>query len=147
MGNRFSEVPEYHSVIRGHGIVAAITFLVIVPTAIMVARFQDRRPVWAIQVHIWLQIITVLLSTVIVILGFIAVGPLRALSNPHHGIGLAIYVMVLNQTIGGWWVHRRMEKGRNRNRVPLTLVVSLTHMPGAGPVWPRICGESRKIKG
>ncbi|KAI9707431.1 MAG: hypothetical protein M1836_000392 [Candelina mexicana] len=121
MGNRFRELPQYHSLIRGHGIIAAITFLLIVPSAILIARFYGRRPRWALRMHIWLQILTVTLTTVVFVLGWFAVGPNRSLSNPHHGIGLAIYVLVLVQAIGGWWVHGR-EAGKRRWRIPLKLM-------------------------
>ncbi|KAI9886743.1 MAG: FACT complex subunit [Watsoniomyces obsoletus] len=122
MGNRFASLPQYHNLIRAHGIIAAIVFLGIVPTAILTARFYHGRPGWSIRVHIWLQILTVLLTTVIFILGWFAVGPNRSLSNPHHSIGLAIYVLVLFQTLGGWFVHGR-EKGKTRLRLPLKLMI------------------------
>ncbi|TVY73275.1 hypothetical protein LSUE1_G009975 [Lachnellula suecica] len=122
MGNRFKDMPGYHSIILAHGVIAAITFLFIVPSAIFTARFYARSPGWALKWHIYLQILTVLLSTVVFILGWFAVGPERSLTNPHHGIGLAIYVIILVQAIGGWWVHRR-EKGRARRRLPVKLVL------------------------
>ncbi|KZF25105.1 hypothetical protein L228DRAFT_280366 [Xylona heveae TC161] len=122
MGNRFRDVPQYHTLILGHGILAAIVFILIVPSAIFIARFYDRQPRWALRLHIWLQILTVGLTTVIFILGWFAVGPERSLTNPHHGIGLAIYVIVLYQAISGWWVHSR-EKGRLRTRIPLKLML------------------------
>ncbi|KAI9858568.1 MAG: hypothetical protein M1813_007373 [Trichoglossum hirsutum] len=122
MGNRFRSLPQYHSLILGHGVIAAIVFLFIVPTAIMTARFHSRRPAWALRLHIWLQVLTVALTTVLFVLGWFAVGPSRSLTNPHHGIGLAIYVLVLAQAIGGWYVHSR-EKGKVRNRLPLKLMI------------------------
>ena len=122
MGNRFLELSEYHVLILGHGILAAITFLLIVPLAIFIARFYYRNGRMALRLHIWCQILTVLLTTVIFILGFMAVGPDRALSNPHHGIGLAIYLLVLIQFIGGWRIHKREQK-KTRLWVPLTLMV------------------------
>jgi hypothetical protein len=102
MGNRFRELPQYHSLIRGHGIVAAITFLGIVPAAILIAKFGQRNPALSLKLHVYLQILTVLLTTVVLILGWFAVGPERALTNPHHGIGVAIYVLVLVQFLWGW---------------------------------------------
>ncbi|KAG0646925.1 hypothetical protein D0Z07_6467 [Hyphodiscus hymeniophilus] len=121
MGNRFSALPGYKSLIKGHGIVAAITFLFIVPTAIMTARFYGRNPGFALRFHIYLQILTVLLSTVVFILGFQAVGPARSLTNPHHGIGVAIYVLIWVQFLLGWWSNRRRERGRAVYRVPMKL--------------------------
>ena len=123
MGNRFAEIPQYFTLIRAHGIVAAIVFLFVVPTAIFVNRFHKRNPYMALRLHIWLQIITVLLTTVLFILGFFAVGPQRSLTNPHHGIGVAIYVLILVQFLGGWWVHSR-EKRKRLMYIPLKLVVS-----------------------
>ncbi|KAH0548610.1 hypothetical protein GP486_007846, partial [Trichoglossum hirsutum] len=122
MGNRFRTLAQYHSLILAHGIIAAIVFLFIVPTAIMTARFYSRRSAWAIRLHIWLQVLTVALTTVLFVLGWFAVGPSRSLTNPHHGIGLAIYVLVLTQAIGGWYMHSR-EKGKVRNRLPLKLMM------------------------
>ncbi|KAI9803654.1 MAG: hypothetical protein M1833_000566 [Piccolia ochrophora] len=122
MGNRFKDLPQYHKIVRGHGVIAAITFLLIVPSAIMIARFHTRRPKWAMRLHIWLQVITVFLSTVVLILGWFAVGPRRSLTNPHHGIGVAIYVLILLQAIGGRWVYGR-EKGKMRARVPLKVIL------------------------
>lgn len=122
MGNRFKEMPQYHSTILAHGVIASITFLFIVPAAIFTARFYGRSPGWALRWHIYLQILTVAFSTVVFILGWFAVGPARSLTNPHHGIGLAIYVLVLVQAIGGCLVHRR-EKGKTRRKLPIRLVL------------------------
>lgn len=123
MGNRFRGLPEYHTLIIGHGAVAAITFLLIIPSAIFIARFYFRNPRLALRLHIYLQILTVFLSTVVLILGWFAVGPERSLTNPHHGIGVAIYVLIIVQALGGGLIHR-IEKGKQRWRVPLKLVVS-----------------------
>ena len=123
MGNRFREMPGYHNIILAHGVIAAIVFLFIVPTAIFTLRFHTRNTRRAIRIHICFQILTVLLTTVVFVLGWFAVGPKRSLSNPHHGIGLAIFVLVLAQTIGGWWVNRR-DKKRRTLYTPLTAMVS-----------------------
>ena len=121
MGNRFSTMPGYKSLIKGHAIVAVITFLFIVPTAIMTARFYGRTPGAGRRYHIYLQILTVLLATVVFILGFQAVGPARSLTNPHHGIGVAIYVLIWIQFLLGWWSSRLRERGRAAYRVPMKL--------------------------
>jgi Eukaryotic cytochrome b561 len=122
MGNRFFTMNGYHSIVEAHGIIAAITFLGIVPAAIILARFLGRSPFWALRMHIWLQITTLILTTVVFILGNFAVGPKRALTNPHHGIGVAIYLLVIVQVFGGALVHRR-EKGRSRLRLPLKVML------------------------
>lgn len=102
MGNRFSTLTQYHTLIKAHGTIGAIVFLFIVPAAIFYARFYTRRPGYAIRLHAYLQILAVLLSTVVFVLGWFAVGPERSLSNPHHGIGVAIYTLILIQIFGGW---------------------------------------------
>ena len=124
MGNRFAELPGYVNLIKAHGILAAIVFLFIVPFAIMFNRFYGRNPWTALRVHIWCQIMTMLLVTVLFILGFMAVGPSRSLTNPHHAIGVAIYSLIWWQFILGWWVHRR-EKRRRLPYPTVTAVVCL----------------------
>lgn len=123
MGNRFREMAGYHPLIAAHGVIAAITFLGIVPGAILIARFYSPSPYWARRIHIWMQVLTVLLSTVVFVLGWFAVGPKRSLTNPHHGIGLAIYVMIMAQTLWGWFIYGRL-KDRRRPHIPLKLMVS-----------------------
>lgn len=122
MGNRFRNMSGYHSLILGHGILAAVTFLFVIPAAIFLARFYHRNPRMALRLHIWLQIGTVLLSTALFVLGFQAVGLKRSLTNPHHGIGVALYTMILVQALGGCVIHRR-EKGKERYKIPLKLMV------------------------
>lgn len=122
MGNRFRNMEGYHPLIRAHGVLAAITFLGIVPAAILITRFSSRNPYWALRLHIWMQIMTLFLTTVIFILGWFAVGPKRSLTNPHHGIGLAIYVLIIVQTFWGWLVHKTL-KGKRRPHIPLNLMV------------------------
>ncbi|KAK4230774.1 hypothetical protein QBC38DRAFT_382888 [Podospora fimiseda] len=112
MGNRFSTIPQYHSLILGHGVIAAITFLFIIPCAVFMARYWTHRPGTAIRYHIYLQILAVGLSTVVFALGFFAVGPPRNLTNPHHGIGVAIYVMILCQAVGGRLI-KKIKKGKS----------------------------------
>lgn len=102
MANRFSTLPQYHTLIKAHGTIGAIVFLFIIPAAIFYARFYTRRPGSAIRYHAYLQILAVLLTTVVFTLGWFAVGPERSLTNPHHGIGVAIYTLILIQIFGGW---------------------------------------------
>ena len=147
MGNRFAELPQYHILIRGHGVIAAITFLFIVPFAILTKRFGPNIRL-STRLHIWLQILTVLLTTVIFVLGWFAVGPSRSLTNPHHGIGLAIYVLVLAQFVGGWWVHSRQKKHRSLSEPIKAMVGKLSsqfvyamadEFKAASLAWPRYC--------
>lgn len=101
MANRFSTVGEYQSLVRAHAVIGALVFLGIVPAAVMTARFYTRTPGAARHFHAMLNGFTILLLTPAFILGWFAVGPNRSWTNPHHAIGLAIYVMFLLQLIGG----------------------------------------------
>jgi hypothetical protein len=104
MGNRFSTIKQYHTLILGHAILGAIVFLLIVPSGIITARFYRGTAGVAIRYHVYCQILAVMLLTVVFMLGYFAVGPQRSLTNPHHGIGVAIYVLFLVQAIGGLFV-------------------------------------------
>jgi hypothetical protein len=106
MGNRFATLVDYHKLILGHGILAAITFLFIIPGAVFLARYYTRQPGTAVRYHAYLQVLAVGLTTVVFVLGFFAVGPPRNLTNPHHGIGVAIYVLILVQAFGGRLVRK-----------------------------------------
>lgn len=101
MGNRFSTLTQYHTIITAHGVLAAITFLFVIPAAILFKRFRRASRETTTRYHAYLQVLAVGLTTVVFILGFLAVGPPRSLTNPHHGIGVAIYVLILLQAIGG----------------------------------------------
>lgn len=124
MGNRFRTLDQYHTIITAHGTIAAITFLAVVPAAIFIASFYHRNPRFALRMHITLQVLTVILTTIIFLLGYFAVGPSRSLTNPHHGIGLAIFLLVLLQAIGGWII-KKVEKGKVRYHIPIKLMVGL----------------------
>lgn len=124
MGNRFRDMPGYHRMVCAHGVIGTIVFLGLVPLSVFLIRYYSRwNPFWAFKLHVWCQVLTLLLSTVVFVIGWFAVGPKRSLSNPHHGIGLAIYVLVIFQVLWGWLVHK-MERSRKRYHVPLKLVVS-----------------------
>ncbi|KAL8778919.1 MAG: hypothetical protein Q9194_001714 [Teloschistes cf. exilis] len=114
MGNRFRELNNYHTLILAHGIMAALTFLLFIPAAILLMRFKRHR-LNARRFHAWLQILAFLVVTAVIIVGFIAVGPKRSLTNPHHGIGLALYVMIVFQFFGGAWIRHQLQKKRPSN--------------------------------
>jgi hypothetical protein len=126
MGNRFRSMAGYKALITAHGVLAAIAFLFVIPAAIFMARFYHRNPRTALRVHIWLQIAAVLLSTAAIICSFQAVGLERSLSNPHHGIGVALYTLVMVQFLGGALIHK-LEKGKERFKIPLKLMVCRHH--------------------
>lgn len=119
MGNRFRGLTEYHKLILGHGVLAAITFLFLLPLAIWSAKYWRTGGRRAVKLHVYLQILVITLSTVILVLGWFAVGPERSLTNPHHDIGVAIYAALWFQFLYGW-IMGRMEKRRQMmpTRVP-----------------------------
>ncbi|KAL3593631.1 hypothetical protein FPOAC2_07931 [Fusarium poae] len=112
MGNRFSTLTQYHGLVLAHGLLGVIIFLFLIPFSVMTARFYSRRPGWAIKYHAQLNVFSVLLLVPVFILGYFAVGPERSLTNPHHGIGVAIFTLFLVQVLGGWIV-RRITKARS----------------------------------
>lgn len=91
---------------------AALIFLLIVPFSVMIIRFYDRNPGRAVAYHGQLQVLASLMLLVVFILGFFAVGPSRNLTNPHHGIGVAIFVLFVLQLVGGRLV-RHITKSRS----------------------------------
>ncbi|TDZ18523.1 hypothetical protein Cob_v008524 [Colletotrichum orbiculare MAFF 240422] len=115
MGNRFSTVTQYHTLILAHGVMGAIVFLLLVPVSVLTARFYTRKPGYAIPYHAQIQILAALLLVAVFTLGWFAVGPERSWTNPHHAIGLAIFIMFLLQIIGGRLV--RNIKGRSLRKM------------------------------
>ncbi|KAF4823981.1 hypothetical protein CGCTS75_v010222 [Colletotrichum tropicale] len=115
MGNRFSTVAQYHTLILAHGVMGAIVFLVIVPFSVLTVRFYTRKPGYAVPYHAQLQILGALLLVAVFTLGWFAVGPERSWTNPHHAIGLAIFIMFLLQIIGGRLV--RNIRGRSLRKM------------------------------
>lgn len=107
---------RYQYLIRAHAIIAVIAFLILLPISIMLARFYAKIPGRGVRMHIYINILVLGLSTAAFVLGFMAVGPSRSLTNPHHGIGVAIYVLVLWQTIFGNWMRKRWKKHGGRRR-------------------------------
>ncbi len=120
MGNRFASIPQYHQLVTGHGILAVLVFLFLVPAAVMHARFHAQpigngaKP--SRRIHVYLQLISVLLLTAVFVLGWFAVGPNRSWTNPHHVIGLALYVMFLVQAVWG-----RLVKNIHKKSLRLTI--------------------------
>lgn len=132
MGNRFKDLLPYHSLIKAHGTIASIVFLFLIPLAIIFVRFSQG-PRWrAVRIHIWIQITVLFLSTVVLILGWFAVGPERSLTNPHHGIGVALYTLVWVQMIGGAIV-RRSERRYSRDYLTVKNMVSIEYRPSMNP--------------
>lgn len=124
MGNRFRDLTGYSSLIIAHGVMATIVFLGFVPAGVLVMRYYSQwTPYWAHKYHAWLYVLSLLLSTAVFMTGWFAVGPERSLTNPHHGIGVALYVMLIFQVFWGWFSHR-LERGRENYRLPLKFMVS-----------------------
>ncbi|KAK7402807.1 hypothetical protein QQX98_011435 [Neonectria punicea] len=112
MGNRFSTLTQYHSLVRAHAIMGAMIFLFLIPFSVMTARFYSHRPGFAVKYHAQVNIFAGMLLLAVFILGYFAVGPERSLTNPHHGIGVAIFAMFILQIVGGRLV-RHITKSRS----------------------------------
>ncbi|KAL8941193.1 MAG: hypothetical protein Q9211_001907 [Gyalolechia sp. 1 TL-2023] len=89
MGNRFREFNGYHNLILAHGIMAALTFLLFVPAAIMSMRFKRHRPN---ALHHWLGRTIALLGIAQVALGLTLYGSPKALFVLY---ALAVFILVL----------------------------------------------------
>ena len=100
MAQRFSTISRYQRLVLAHGVIAAMVFTFIVPVAVMIARFHKSPPL-SYRYHAYMQVVAIGLATAAFVLGYFAVGPARSLTNPHHGIGVAIYTLILVQGIGG----------------------------------------------
>ncbi|KAK1139958.1 hypothetical protein N8T08_011035 [Aspergillus melleus] len=80
MGNRFREMPQYRTLIIAHGVIATIVFLGLVPMSILTIRYFSRwSPFWAFKLHVWCQVLTLLLSTVVFVLGLTLWGSPKSL--------------------------------------------------------------------
>ncbi|KAF4984155.1 hypothetical protein FZEAL_600 [Fusarium zealandicum] len=112
MGNRFSTLKQYHTLVAAHAVMGAMIFLFLIPFSVMTARFYASRPGWAVKYHAQVNIFAGLMLIAVFILGYFSVGPERSLTNPHHGIGVAIFALFLVQLIGGRLV-RRITKSRS----------------------------------
>ncbi|KAK2064269.1 hypothetical protein LY76DRAFT_612340 [Colletotrichum caudatum] len=115
MGNRFSTVAQYHTLVLAHAVMAAIIFLLIVPVSVFIARFYTAKPGYAIPYHAQLNILALFMLVAVFVLGWFAVGPERSWSNPHHAIGLTIFILFLLQIIGGRLV--RNIRGRSIRKI------------------------------
>jgi len=116
MGNRFATLTQYHTLVKAHGVMAAMVFLIIVPFAVMTARFYRGSVGLAVAYHAMGHVVAGLMLLAIFILGYFCVGPERSLTNPHHGIGVAIFVMFILQLVGGRLI-KNIGKARSFRRM------------------------------
>lgn len=101
-----------------------LAFLVFVPFAVYQARFKAyKNPRKAIRSHIFAQVGTILSATVGFVVAYYAVGKNRSWTNPHHIIGLTIYVAIMVQALLGIIVHQR-GKYTVTPHIPLRTMVS-----------------------
>jgi hypothetical protein len=86
MGNRRADDHKYHRLIFAHGLFAAIAVLLLMPAALVCARFflhgpQPRMAMWG---HIGFQIGAIVCLTITFVCGYFAVGKAQWGTNPHH---------------------------------------------------------------
>jgi hypothetical protein len=108
-----------------HGFFAALAFLVLIPSAIICARFlfHGRNPRAAMWGHIGLNFAAAVSLTVTFVAGYLAVGQKKFGSNPHHLIGVALYAAIIFQGLFGWFVRARNQKKIIRKKVALHAMV------------------------
>lgn len=123
MGNRFSTDARYRNLIIAHGVIAALVFLLVMPLAVFVAKFYHTNGRHALRLHIALQMVALVFLTAVIVIAIFAVGTARSLTNPHHGIGIAIYALVVLQTVAGILMRWSERKKPRPYRLPLKLMV------------------------
>jgi len=153
MGARHAGDTRYYRLIVAHGIFAALAILIMIPAAIICARFlyHGRNPRVAMWGHIGLNTAAMLSLTITFVSGYAAVGQDAWGSNPHHLIGVSLYGAVIFQALFGLFIRARNQKKVIRKKIALhtmvccLLFVHLTHRLPLGTnfeiaaplAWPR----------
>ncbi|KAK6503539.1 hypothetical protein TWF481_008553 [Arthrobotrys musiformis] len=107
-GARHRGDTNYYKLIVVHAVFMCLAMLLFLPFAIFQARFRAyRNPRRAIRSHIVSNCLTLLFLSIGFACGVSATGKERAWTNPHHIIGLTIYVAVWVQVLLGAIVHHR----------------------------------------
>lgn len=124
MGARHRGDTRYYRLIVVHGFFAALSILVLIPSAIIFARFflHGRNPRAAMWGHIGLNFAAMVSLTIAFVAGYFAVGRKDWGWNPHHLIGVSLYAAVLLQGLFGCFVRMRNQK-KIRKKVALHAMV------------------------
>jgi len=104
-GERSNQDEYYKRLIDVHATFASFTFLLLVPCAIIIARYLKNRNGFGngrwLYVHMGGNILAVIFLLVVFLTGYYAVGKGNVFDNPHHRIGLTIIAAVwLQATLG-----------------------------------------------
>ncbi|PUU77914.1 hypothetical protein B9Z19DRAFT_1065493 [Tuber borchii] len=134
MGARHAGDTRYYRLIVVHGIFAAFAILIMIPAAIICARFlyHGRNPRVAMWGHIGLNTAALLSLTITFVSGYAAVGQEAWGSNPHHLIGVSLYGAVIFQALFGLFIRARNQKKVIRKKIALHTM--LHHWLGRG-IW------------
>ncbi|PWW75019.1 hypothetical protein C7212DRAFT_358595 [Tuber magnatum] len=133
-GARHAGDTRYYRLIVVHGIFAALAILIMIPAAIICARFlyRGRNPRAAMWGHISLNTAALLSLTITFVSGYAAVGQNTWGSNPHHLIGVALYGAVIFQALFGLFIRARNQKKVIRKKIAFHTM--LHHWLGRG-IW------------
>ncbi|RPA94959.1 hypothetical protein L873DRAFT_1830062 [Choiromyces venosus 120613-1] len=134
MGARYAGDTRYHRLIIVHGIFAAFAVLIMIPAALICARFlhHGRNPRAAMWGHIGLNTAALLSLTITFVSGYVAVGQNAWGSNPHHLIGVTLYGAVIFQAMFGLFIRARNQKKVIRKKIAFHTM--LHHWLGRG-IW------------
>ncbi|KAG0634293.1 hypothetical protein HOY80DRAFT_537001 [Tuber brumale] len=134
MGARHVGDTRYLRLIVVHGIFAALAILIMIPAAIICARFlyHGRNPRAAMWGHIGLNTAALLSLTITFVSGYVAVGQNAWGSNPHHLIGVTLYGAVIFQALFGLFIRARNQKKVIRKKIAFHTM--LHHWLGRG-IW------------
>jgi len=103
-GERFRQDAYYKRLIVAHAVFAVLTFLVVIPLAVISARYTKhlQSKGWWWKNHAILNGIAVVFVTIVFTLGYYAVGTQgNTFDNVHHRIGLTIFIAILLQFLLG----------------------------------------------
>ncbi|KAL7274245.1 hypothetical protein RUND412_002858 [Rhizina undulata] len=132
MGARHAGDRRYHVLIVVHAVFAALACLLFIPIAIFCARFFMAGPKHqrAVYGHVGLHIASIIALTIAFITGWFAVGAADWGKNPHHLIGLTLYIAIILQALLGAFVRYRNMQEIFRKRIALHTMIH--HWLGRG---------------
>ncbi len=90
-----------------HGLLATLTFGLLLPASISSALFRDYLPSHWIYVHVYINVLSLLVTLITVIVAFVAMSSLGErneghLKEMHHIAGLALLLLISFQTANGF---------------------------------------------
>jgi Kef-type K+ transport system membrane component KefB len=117
---------QYNKIVVAHLVFAILTFLVLVPSAILIARFGRTYFKWYHH-HRNIQLVSIAFFLVAFFLGISAAYPAPVGEQTHYQVGVAIFVLYFVQIALGMGAHRYLRKTGQRYigyvHAPLGLII------------------------